>query len=1240
MADGLLGRSGGEPVGPIRVLMAAALVASVVVLGEGPAGADPGSVVINEIHYNPAGDIDDHEFVELHNPGTTAVDLTGYTIGPVADPAFNLVAPLTGMLNPGEYVILGPDGADTVGQWGVAPIATYTGKVSNGGETIELLDASANVVDAVTYDDKTPWPVSPDGGGPSLELIDPNSDNTIATSWAASVAAPTPGAENSVFSNPPAAPIADIAISPSEPAPGQAVTVSATIVGGSSPDLVYVVDFGSETTLAMTNVGGDTYSATIPAQAAGELVRYKIDAPAAGTQAPTADDGRRYFGYVVDDPSVVTNASLIEWFIPEADYDSMFDDPTQEVDVSGSVMAINGVVYDNISVRIRGGSFARNNLDKQGLSIDLPDGVTVSDAALVPYAIDEFALSSQRGGWFPSALLSSWRIMEEAGFPVVNGQDVRVERNGEFYGIYRFSEKLDGTWRSENNIDGEFWKVVTPGFNNLSAGFEQKQPDDEDLQPILDLAAVLDMPASAAKTAALYEIMDIPSAVNWMASIYAIGHVDSAVQNFYLERNTDGRWMIYPWDLTNTFGVGTGNCDGTQVDLTCADNPLWNSLREIPEVEDMLWRRLRTLVDGPMADGVLEGQYTTYYSTISVLEQQLDDQAWTAARVWKTPTEVDTGRIDTRRNAIIADAKFPAAPSGSPNVVINEIHYNPADGGVEFVELFNPSTESIDLSKWELAGVGLDFPGGTVILPGAYVVATADVGDFSELYTSLPNTVLVEFSGGVSNGGEKLELFDADGVLIDEVEYADGGDWVSEPDGSGPSLVLVDPASNNNDAASWLISSSTGGSPGEVNDPIAPSIDRATVLASPCTIYDTVAGSAPHDAALNGGESRVIQATGALPSSQGGSASCVPDDATAVVVSVQAEGPVRAGNLRLIPTGGVINGGVVNYAPNGLDNTNTVTVPVAADGSLELSANSAAADDGLASTDVVLRAVAYYSPSGELVYTPVTPCTAHDTRPPLNTANPGPFTGSQNFTVDVKGNLPSGVGGQASCGVPDSAEAVLVNVVALNPTGTGELAIGDTVTTFADLGMNNAAATIVPQDGVDTFTLAMEAPSATVNFRVVVLGFFDDVGGSDFVAVSPCVAFDSRPNQGPAGPFAGLRDGGQSTTYGVTGSIPAAQGGGGGDCGVPDGATGVLINLVALNPAAEGNLQAFATGTTPSGGVLNFANLDPAMNNANAVPVPLSAGGTLDVFVNTGPTDISDAVNVRGVILGYYIDAA
>lgn len=158
---------------------------------------------------------------------------------------------------------------------------------------------------------------------------------------------------------------------------------------------------------------------------------------------------------------------------------------------------------------------------------------------------------------------------------------------------------------------------------------------------------------------------------------------------------------------------------------------------------------------------------------------------------------------------------------------------------------------------------------------------------------------------------------------------------------------------------------------------------------------------------------------------------------------------------------------------------------------------------------------------------------------------------------------------------------------------------------------------------------------------MVVLGYLDSVG-ADYFPVNPCAAFDSRTTipgdtNVPTGAFAGKRLAGPSgvVTYSVTGSIPAAQGGEL-DCGVPNGASAVLVSLVAIQPDSVGNLRAFATGSTPTGGVLNFAPLSPAMNNSNAVVVPLDGSGQLDVFTNTPSNDGSPTVHVRGVVLGYY----
>jgi len=80
-------------------------------------------------------------------------------------------------------------------------LVKYSGKLSNGGETIILNSPDTTQIDNVNYNDKLPWPQQPDGAGPSLSLMPGfEADNNLYTSWAGSQYC-TPNAEN-VFCKP------------------------------------------------------------------------------------------------------------------------------------------------------------------------------------------------------------------------------------------------------------------------------------------------------------------------------------------------------------------------------------------------------------------------------------------------------------------------------------------------------------------------------------------------------------------------------------------------------------------------------------------------------------------------------------------------------------------------------------------------------------------------------------------------------------------------------------------------------------------------------------------------------------------------------------------------------------------------------------------------------------------------------------------------------------------------------
>ncbi|MDP6524460.1 MAG: hypothetical protein QGH15_09580 [Kiritimatiellia bacterium] len=65
----------------------------------------------------------------------------------------------------------------------------------NTGAPINLYDLRSNLIDSVTYGIGAPWPMAAPS---SLELIDPDSDNSAATSWQICNVVGTPGTINSV----------------------------------------------------------------------------------------------------------------------------------------------------------------------------------------------------------------------------------------------------------------------------------------------------------------------------------------------------------------------------------------------------------------------------------------------------------------------------------------------------------------------------------------------------------------------------------------------------------------------------------------------------------------------------------------------------------------------------------------------------------------------------------------------------------------------------------------------------------------------------------------------------------------------------------------------------------------------------------------------------------------------------------------------------------------------------------
>ncbi|MEN6578068.1 MAG: lamin tail domain-containing protein [Phycisphaerales bacterium] len=145
---------------------------------------------------------------------------------------------------------------------------------------------------------------------------------------------------------------------------------------------------------------------------------------------------------------------------------------------------------------------------------------------------------------------------------------------------------------------------------------------------------------------------------------------------------------------------------------------------------------------------------------------------------------------------------------------ISEIMYHPADDpNAEFIELTNVGAETINLNLVRFSK-GIDYTFPSFELPvGGYCLLVRDIAAFEARYGSqLP--VLGRYEGSLDNAGEKLQLLDAVGGVIQGFEYEDN--WFDLTDGLGFSLTVRDPqaAADLNSKSAWRPSADAGGSPG------------------------------------------------------------------------------------------------------------------------------------------------------------------------------------------------------------------------------------------------------------------------------------------------------------------------------------------------------------------------------------------------------------------------------------------
>ncbi|HKB40100.1 MAG TPA: CotH kinase family protein [Gemmataceae bacterium] len=549
------------------VRAAALLVALVVTCHPAPA-----AVVINEILYHAPDDLDDLQFIELHNTGDAAIDLVGWKLTRGVRYEF----PRNAKIEANGYLVICKNlhlfkryyGSDAAGQ--------FEGSLSHGRGHIELIDAKAGKVDEVQYRSRAPWPVAADGYSSSLERICPTAP-AGPENWAPSplpTGSPkpggTPGKKNSNYAPrlPPV--VSKVTVSPTHAVPGQQIKVEADV--RSAVDLRQVKlryrIAGSgfekeEATVRMTKGPGGCYAANIPGQKAGQIVRLRIhavDDKGGERFFPNENEVRPALSLYVHEkfrPGAIPFGLVIN--VGEAEFRAaqneggrgQFAPPAPKPPPRGKSAFVyvnprtgEPELFDFINVTPRGGGRKVRFHKDHTLA-----GMTTIN--LIYEYMDRFVLAE------PLA----YEVYRKAGNNAPRTDHLRTWIDGRPIGFQLLIEQPNRSFLRHNDLrtDGNLYKCQWFG-RDLVSGHEKKNHTHEGHDDLVALVDRLNKTRGDEQWAVIKKHFDVEQVVNYFAVNMVLSHWDGYFNNYftYHDVRSSGKWTMYPWDQDKTWGFHDG----------------------------------------------------------------------------------------------------------------------------------------------------------------------------------------------------------------------------------------------------------------------------------------------------------------------------------------------------------------------------------------------------------------------------------------------------------------------------------------------------------------------------------------------------------------------------------------------------------------------------------------------------------------------------------------------------------
>ena len=774
------------------------------------------TVVFNEIMYHPSETEADREWIEIHNQMAVDMDISSWRLTGGVEFQFPEGTTVQG----GGYLVIARNPEAVRQLTGLERVVgPMQGRLSNGGERLELRNNNDRLMDSVVYGVSGDWPVAPDGFGVSLAKRDPQSASGPSINWQASLELDgTPGADNF----PVAIAAAEVELIPAESLwrlekDGAAVgsdwtmatfsdaawTLTPTpIHGGEAPapggtvraiPTLYGTGLASDRSVLVPGTRDPHYTVTLSAE--------KV------TPAPPAP------ALVIDGhPAWAANSSDSQWLGPVQPgtanvaagnyrYQTTFDlsgfvPETARLTLNlAADNRLNSVVLNGVSMGISFVGFSEMSPDFL-LTSGFRSGTNTLEfrwandgGGANPGGLRVQARGTARSVSAPDSKLSPVRLTTHlrkiflvAGNP--RGKGLRLRATIDDGAVFH----LNGREIFRHNLPAGIITPQTPALSNLPgipSVIERTFPAGL-LVPGTNLLAVELHQASDGLTDAWFEAeLWARDVAGTEGSQVVLNEIGGAGAGFFVELANRGTSPISlaGWQLL-VEGKQTAHFDFAPSTLLGATSLLSMTVEELgfqPSPGDRI---------------ALFSPGKTFIADALVIDARAKARSPDYQGSWRVPASATPG----------ATNQFQFATA----IVINEIHYHPRTGDDRgtWIELFNRGPLDVDLSGWRLdRGVQFSFPPATRLESGKFLLVAENPSRLRQSHPTLQ--VAGPFTNRLSRSGELLRLVDAHGNPADQLRYFDSGRWPANADGGGSSLERVNPWADSDAAEAWGASQST-----------------------------------------------------------------------------------------------------------------------------------------------------------------------------------------------------------------------------------------------------------------------------------------------------------------------------------------------------------------------------------------------------------------------------------------------